>query len=439
MAIGMTCRASATALFELSGGLRFTYRGSWCAEGRPTSWEAEWRAVGPHGSATWDGHAAPVAEVVVAQRPLHRGHQLLRGAAHQRQPARLEVEPAQRLGRAHNRQAGGEGFQHLDARPAAQAQGDEEDIRGREARAHVGRVRDDFDIRHARECGQLGRRRSPGKGQDRARDPALREGQDRFDGPQRRVHVGHVAQVAGHQQPRAPRPRVVRPADGLKVHPVRHHHDGPARAHLAERPRVLVGYGDGAIDALNQGSLHPAQLDGIDRVARASAEFAIKAPSLTQHRPLDVLGLQDGGDARGREMPGQAAGVGVLEDGDIVIARPEPAELLADARGPNCPGDLRQRAQERPALGSDSQPRPGLVKMQRQPMGGWVWDRCRLALHAEEAHLVSRREATSEQVVQALPSAARRRVGRIWRDPEDPHGDAPALIVFTGFPSGWRI
>lgn len=58
--------ASATAIFEMSGGLRYTYCGSWCSEGRHTSWEAEWRAVGPYGTATWDGHAAPVAEIVSA-------------------------------------------------------------------------------------------------------------------------------------------------------------------------------------------------------------------------------------------------------------------------------------------------------------------------------------------------------------------------------------
>jgi predicted dehydrogenase len=56
--------ASATAIFEMTGGLRYTYRGSWCAEGRSTSWESEWRAVGPNGTATWDGHSPPVAEVV---------------------------------------------------------------------------------------------------------------------------------------------------------------------------------------------------------------------------------------------------------------------------------------------------------------------------------------------------------------------------------------
>jgi predicted dehydrogenase len=56
--------ASATAIFEMRGGLRYTYRGSWCAEGRITSWESEWRAVGRHGTATWDGHNPPIAEVV---------------------------------------------------------------------------------------------------------------------------------------------------------------------------------------------------------------------------------------------------------------------------------------------------------------------------------------------------------------------------------------
>jgi len=61
--------ACATAIFEMTGGLRYTYRGSWCAEGRPTAWEAEWRAVGPHGTATWDGADAhaPVADVVTAR------------------------------------------------------------------------------------------------------------------------------------------------------------------------------------------------------------------------------------------------------------------------------------------------------------------------------------------------------------------------------------
>ena len=56
--------SSANALFEMSNGLRFAYRGSWCAEGRNTSWEAEWRAVGPKGSATWDGDRSVQTDLV---------------------------------------------------------------------------------------------------------------------------------------------------------------------------------------------------------------------------------------------------------------------------------------------------------------------------------------------------------------------------------------
>jgi predicted dehydrogenase len=55
--------ACASALFEMSNGLRFSYRGSWCAEGLMTSWESEWRAVGSRGTAKWDGVGDPVAEV----------------------------------------------------------------------------------------------------------------------------------------------------------------------------------------------------------------------------------------------------------------------------------------------------------------------------------------------------------------------------------------
>jgi predicted dehydrogenase len=50
--------ASATCLFEMANGLRFTYRGSWCAEGLHTSWECDWRATGASGTALWDGHGA---------------------------------------------------------------------------------------------------------------------------------------------------------------------------------------------------------------------------------------------------------------------------------------------------------------------------------------------------------------------------------------------
>ncbi len=56
---------SATALFEMRTGLRYTYRGSWCSEGRHTSWEGDWRAVGLNGTAVWDGDNAPEMDLVV--------------------------------------------------------------------------------------------------------------------------------------------------------------------------------------------------------------------------------------------------------------------------------------------------------------------------------------------------------------------------------------
>ncbi|NBD28209.1 Gfo/Idh/MocA family protein [Paenibacillus glycinis] len=56
--------ASAICIFEMSDGSVFCYRGSWCAEGVPTSWEASWRVTGERGTAIWDGFTAPYAEIV---------------------------------------------------------------------------------------------------------------------------------------------------------------------------------------------------------------------------------------------------------------------------------------------------------------------------------------------------------------------------------------
>ena len=47
--------ASAICTFEMNDGSMFNYRGSWCAQGFPTSWEASWRVVGSQGTAIWDG------------------------------------------------------------------------------------------------------------------------------------------------------------------------------------------------------------------------------------------------------------------------------------------------------------------------------------------------------------------------------------------------
>ncbi len=48
--------SSAAAIFELAGGVIFTYRGSWCADGLRSSWESSWRIVGTKGSISWDGY-----------------------------------------------------------------------------------------------------------------------------------------------------------------------------------------------------------------------------------------------------------------------------------------------------------------------------------------------------------------------------------------------
>jgi len=47
--------ASACAIFEMGGGVVFNYRGSWCSEGFPTSWNCDWRALCEDGSFKWDG------------------------------------------------------------------------------------------------------------------------------------------------------------------------------------------------------------------------------------------------------------------------------------------------------------------------------------------------------------------------------------------------
>jgi predicted dehydrogenase len=56
--------ASAVATFEMSNGLIYTYRGSWCAEGFPTTWESDWRFIGQNGSLKWTNGADVQAQIV---------------------------------------------------------------------------------------------------------------------------------------------------------------------------------------------------------------------------------------------------------------------------------------------------------------------------------------------------------------------------------------
>lgn len=53
--------AAATAVFEMSGGERFTFSGSWCSPGLETSWNAQWRISGAEGTVLWDGENPPTS------------------------------------------------------------------------------------------------------------------------------------------------------------------------------------------------------------------------------------------------------------------------------------------------------------------------------------------------------------------------------------------
>ncbi|NJC21461.1 putative dehydrogenase [Arthrobacter pigmenti] len=52
--------AAATAVFQMSGGTRYVYTGSWCADGLETPWNGSWRMNGAGASAAWE----PVAELL---------------------------------------------------------------------------------------------------------------------------------------------------------------------------------------------------------------------------------------------------------------------------------------------------------------------------------------------------------------------------------------
>jgi predicted dehydrogenase len=67
--------ASATVVFEMTGGTRYAYNGSWCSDGAETSWNGAWRVSGEHGTARWDGDNDPVlhADPAGDLEPPHSG------------------------------------------------------------------------------------------------------------------------------------------------------------------------------------------------------------------------------------------------------------------------------------------------------------------------------------------------------------------------------
>ena len=61
--------ASAVVIFEMTGGVVFSYRGSWCSEGLNTSWNSTWRIAGARGSVTWDGGESFKAQAIKTGAP----------------------------------------------------------------------------------------------------------------------------------------------------------------------------------------------------------------------------------------------------------------------------------------------------------------------------------------------------------------------------------
>ncbi len=80
--------AAASCIFEMTNGLVFTYRGSWCAEGCPTSWNGNWRLIGDKGTLLYEFDKVPEGQVVDGQQ----GFQVAL------RPAAIDVSPMTRLG-----------------------------------------------------------------------------------------------------------------------------------------------------------------------------------------------------------------------------------------------------------------------------------------------------------------------------------------------------
>ena len=57
---------AASAIYEMTDGVIFTYRGCWCAEGCGTSWNGDWRFTGVSGSLVYDHDQTPHGQVVVS-------------------------------------------------------------------------------------------------------------------------------------------------------------------------------------------------------------------------------------------------------------------------------------------------------------------------------------------------------------------------------------
>jgi predicted dehydrogenase len=66
---------SASCIFEMSNGIRFTYCGSWCAEGMHTSWQGDWRFQCTTGAIIYERDQLPRGEVVTGDTGFNRPRQ----------------------------------------------------------------------------------------------------------------------------------------------------------------------------------------------------------------------------------------------------------------------------------------------------------------------------------------------------------------------------
>jgi len=63
---------AASCIFEMTNGVVFTYRGSWCGEGCHTSWNGDWRLIGDQGTILMEKDQPPKGQVVAGSDGFHR-------------------------------------------------------------------------------------------------------------------------------------------------------------------------------------------------------------------------------------------------------------------------------------------------------------------------------------------------------------------------------
>lgn len=63
---------SASCIFEMSNGIVFTYRGSWCSEGCHTSWQGNWRFIGDKGTMLYENDQKPYGQVIANDEGFNR-------------------------------------------------------------------------------------------------------------------------------------------------------------------------------------------------------------------------------------------------------------------------------------------------------------------------------------------------------------------------------